>query len=82
MGSLLSHQSNGSVLSHQSDASLLSSQSKASVRSRRSWRAVDGHEASGELPDLRRVATPAIALLSATAVAGHLWFWGRRRRRA
>jgi hypothetical protein len=79
IGSLLSHQSKGSVLSHQSDGSLLSSQSKASVRSRRSWRAKDGVETLGELPDRRRAAVLTISAMSVVAVVGHLWFWRRRR---
>ena len=61
-----SDQSN-SVLSHQSNGSVLSSQSSRAVRGRRT---------NGDLP---AGSVAAIAAVSVAAVAGHLWFWRRRR---
>ena len=70
LGSWLSHQSTGSVLSHQSDGSVLSNQATRSMR---------GRHTDGRVPVRYGVA---IGVVSAAAVAGHLWFWRRRRQRA
>jgi hypothetical protein len=55
------------VLSHQSDGSVLSSQATRAMR---------GRQTDGQLPAAYGVA---IGIGSVVAVAGHVWFWRRRR---